>query len=99
MKNYNYAYVFYDISDKESEAGKRRVTKVFKLCKKYFLHHQKSVFKGEITPANFIKFKSAIEKLIDKNIDVITVLRLIRKDDVDEISIGGLDFVKNEMFL
>ncbi|OCR86507.1 CRISPR-associated protein Cas2, partial [Campylobacter fetus subsp. testudinum] len=84
MTNYNYAYVFYDISDKESEAGKRRVAKVFKLCKKYFLHHQKSVFKGEITPSNFIKFKSAVEKLIDKNIDVITILRLIRKDDIDE---------------
>ncbi|OCR90018.1 CRISPR-associated protein Cas2, partial [Campylobacter fetus subsp. testudinum] len=90
MTNYNYAYVFYDISDKESEAGKRRVAKVFKLCKKYFLHHQKSVFKGEITPSNFIKFKSAVEKLIDKNIDVITILRLIRKDDIDEMTLGGL---------
>jgi CRISPR-associated protein Cas2 len=55
--NYNYAFVFYDIADKESEVGKNRVTKVFKLCKKYFKHHQKSVFRGNITPSNLIKFK------------------------------------------
>lgn len=97
MKNYNYAYVFYDISDLESEVGKRRVTKVFKVCKKYFLHHQKSVFKGEITPSNFIKFESEIKKVIDKSLDTITILRLFRASDVKEIIIGGDD--KNEMFL
>ncbi|MCI6641357.1 MULTISPECIES: CRISPR-associated endonuclease Cas2 [Campylobacter] len=88
MKNYNFAYVFYDIGDKESEVGKRRVTKVFKICKKYFLHHQKSVFKGEITPANFIKFESEIKKVTDKNLDTITILRLFRQTDVKEIIIG-----------
>ncbi|CZE47069.1 CRISPR-associated endonuclease Cas2 [Campylobacter geochelonis] len=98
-KNYNYAYVFYDISELESDTGKRRVTKVFKVCKKYFLHHQKSVFKGEITPSNFIKFKAEIEKIIDKNIDFVSIIRLVRQSDVDEISIGGMAFDKNDMFL
>lgn len=96
MKNYNFAYVFYDISDAESEVGKRRVSKVFKACKKYFLHHQKSVFKGEITPSNFIKFETEIRKIIDKNLDNITILRLVRKSDINEISIGP---IQNEMFL
>lgn len=96
---YNYAYVFYDISDKESEAGKRRVTKVFKICKKYFLHHQKSVFKGEISPSNFIKFKSQIEKAIDKDIDFISILRFNNSNEMKEINIGGEAFIKDDLFI
>ncbi|MCR4945189.1 MAG: CRISPR-associated endonuclease Cas2 [Clostridium sp.] len=34
--NYNYAFVFYDV-------GEKRVQKVFKVCKKYLSHFQKSV--------------------------------------------------------
>lgn len=37
--NYNYAFVFYDV-------GEKRVQKVFKVCKKYLSHFQKSVFRG-----------------------------------------------------
>ena len=33
--NYNYAFVFYDV-------GEKRVQKVFKVCKKYLSHFQKS---------------------------------------------------------
>ena len=33
--NYNYAFVFYDVNEK-------RVNKVFKVCKKYLSHYQKS---------------------------------------------------------
>jgi len=42
---YNYVFLMYDIADEESEIGKNRVAKVFKICKKYLIHHQKSVFK------------------------------------------------------
>lgn len=34
--NYNYAFLFYDV-------GEKRVQKVFKICKKYLSHFQKSV--------------------------------------------------------
>ena len=56
--NYNYIFVFYDISDEESEIGKNRVNKVFKVCKKYLKHHQKSIFRGNITPSKLIKLKN-----------------------------------------
>ena len=45
--NYNYAFLFYDVNEK-------RVQKVFKICKKYLSHFQKSVFRGEMTPSKFI---------------------------------------------
>lgn len=86
--NYNYAFVFYDIADKESEAGKNRVSKVFKICKKYFSHHQKSVFRGEITPANLIKFSSEIHKVIDKKMDFVSIIKLMSGSVFDEENIG-----------
>jgi len=91
--------VFYDIADIESEAGKNRVAKVFKICKKYFSHHQKSVFKGEITPSNLIKFKNEISKVIDKNLDFITIIKLQNKSSFEEESIGLENCKDNEIFL
>ena len=41
---FNYVFLMYDIAEEGSEAGKNRVAKVFKICKKYLIYHQKSVF-------------------------------------------------------
>lgn len=86
--NYNYAFVFYDIADRESKAGKNRVTKVFKICKKYFSHHQKSVFRGETTPANLLRFKSEVSKVIDQKMDFITIIKLMSGAAFEEETIG-----------
>lgn len=98
-KNHNYAFVFYDISDMESEAGKNRVSRVFKICKKYFKHHQKSVFRGNITPANIIKFKSEIKKVIDEKIDFVSIIKLQTKASFDEEIIGHARQEAESIFL
>jgi CRISPR-associated protein Cas2 len=97
--NYNYAFVFYDIADKHSEVGKNRVTKVFKLCKKYFKHHQKSVFRGNITPSNLIKFKNDIKKVIDEELDYISIIKLQSKAVFDEETIGSQEKDSESIFL
>jgi len=56
----NYVFLMYDIADEESEIGKNRVNKVFKICKKYLSSHQKSVFRGEITPSNLLKLQKEL---------------------------------------
>ena len=79
--NYNYAFVFYDIKEK-------RVNKVFKVCKKYFKHHQKSIFRGIITPANLIKLRSDLNKVINENEDFISIIKMINEQSFDEETIG-----------
>ncbi len=83
----------------ETEAGKYRVTKVFKICKKYFKHHQKSVFRGNITPANLIKFKAEVEKVIDDNIDFISIVKLKNKHVFDEEILGNIENESESIFL
>lgn len=89
--NYNYAFIFYDI-------GEKRVQKVFKICKRYFKHHQKSVFRGHITPANLIELKNELNKVIDKEEDFITVIKLKSKADFDEEVVGS-DHKKTESLI
>ena len=85
---YNYIFLFYDIADEFSEVGKYRTVKVFKICKKYLKHHQKSVFRGNITPSNQIKMMEALKKVIDKNIDFITIIKVLNSGSFDEVVLG-----------
>lgn len=79
--NYNYAFLFYDV-------GEKRVNKVFKICKKYFKHHQKSVFRGHITPSNLIALKNEIKKVIDVNEDYVSIIKFLYETSFDEEVIG-----------
>ena len=72
--NYNYAFVFYDVNEK-------RVNKVFKVCKKYLSHYQKSVFRGEITPSKLILLRKDIKKVIDEDEDFVCIIKL-KNDNV-----------------
>lgn len=72
--NYNYAFLFYDVNEK-------RVAKVFKICKKYLSHYQKSVFRGEITPSKLILLKNDLKKIIDEDYDFVCIIKL-KNDNV-----------------
>ncbi len=83
----------------ESDAGKYRVTKVFKICKKYFKHHQKSVFRGNITPANLIRFRNDIKKVIDEKLDFVSIVKLQNKAVFDEEILGSNEMDRESLFL
>lgn len=87
--NYNYVFLFYDIADEFSEIGKYRVAKVFKICKKYLKHHQKSIFRGNITPANQIKLQEELKKVIDKKLDFISIIKVKNSGSFEEVIIGN----------
>ena len=65
--NYNYAFLFYDV-------GEKRVQKVFKICKKYLSHFQKSVFRGEMTPSKFMQLRGELNRVIDEEEDFVCTL-------------------------
>lgn len=79
--NYNYAFLFYDVNEK-------RVQKVFKVCKKYLSHFQKSVFRGEITPSKLISLRKDLNKVINKNEDFICIIKLLNDNIFDEEIMG-----------
>ncbi len=79
--NYNYVFLFYDV-------GEKRVNKVFKKCKKYLHHWQKSVFRGEITSAKIIELESELKKIINSDEDFISIIKMIPLNSVGETIIG-----------
>lgn len=81
-KNYNYAFLFYDV-------GEKRVQKVFKICKKYLSHYQKSVFRGDMTPPKFIKLKNELKGVINYEEDFICIIKLMNSDVFGEEVIGN----------
>lgn len=82
--NYNYAFLFYDV-------GEKRVNKVFKVCKKYLSHFQKSVFRGEITPSKLMSLKRDLNKIIEKEDDFICIIKLLNNNVYGEEILGSCD--------
>jgi CRISPR-associated protein Cas2 len=97
--NYNYIFLFYDIADEESEIGKNRVNKVFKICKQYLKHHQKSIFRGNITPSNQIKLQNELKKVIDKKLDFITIIKVVNSGSFEEVVIGNPKQEEESIFI
>ena len=74
-KNYNYAFLFYDV-------GEKRVQKVFKICKKYLSHYQKSVFRGDMTPSKLIFLRNELKKVINDDEDFVCIVKLMNLKDM-----------------
>lgn len=74
--NHNYMFLYYDIDEK-------RVQKVFKICKKYLMHVQNSVFRGEITPSATMKLKEELMQVIAGE-DEIVFIKLMNQKSFDE---------------
>lgn len=90
--NYNYAFLFYDVSEK-------RVNKIFKICKKYLSHFQKSVFRGEISPSNLISLKKELKSVINENEDFVCIIKLLSDGIFGEEIIGKRNVTGEDIFL
>ena len=60
----------YDINT-ETKAGEKRLRRIFKLLKIYFIRIQNSVFEGEITKAKFEEMKFKVNDIIDSTKDSV----------------------------
>lgn len=90
--NYNYAFVFYDV-------GEKRVQKVFKVCKKYLSHFQKSVFRGEMSPSKLLRMRADLKKVIDEDEDFICIIKLMNDSVFGEEILGSGDVENGETLI
>lgn len=68
--------VCYDVNTEEL-AGRRRLSRVAKICAAYGQRVQKSVFECTITPTQLEQFKQRLLKVIDPNQDSLRFYRLV----------------------
>lgn len=66
-----YVILVYDIHQK-------RVGKALKICRKYLIHIQKSVFEGNITESKLKALKEELGHLIDTQMDSVIIYHLRR---------------------
>lgn len=90
-----YVSLIYDIS---IENGGAKVWRnVFKICKKYLTHVQKSVFEGEITPVLLVKLRMELDKYIRDDKDSVIVFSS-RQQRWLEKEFWGLTYEKTSNF-
>ena len=80
--NYNYVFLFYDVEEK-------RVNKVFKKCKKYLNHWQKSVFRGALTNSQILELENELKKIINKDKDFISIIKIMDFKTIGETTLGN----------
>ncbi|MDP4177440.1 MAG: CRISPR-associated endonuclease Cas2 [Bacillota bacterium] len=68
-----YVILIYDIVI--DDGGARISRNVFKICKKYLTHVQKSVFEGDITPPLLQKLKLELNVYIRKDKDSVIIFK------------------------
>lgn len=89
---YNYAFLFYDV-------GEKRVQKVFKICKKYLSHFQKSVFRGEMTPSKFMQLRGELNRVLDDEEDFVCIIQLMNDKVFGEEIFGNQKNENGEMLM
>lgn len=72
-----YVILIYDIC--LDDKGARVMRNVFKICKKYLTHIQKSVFEGELTPAKLKELEGELKKYIRPEMDSVVVFKSRQK--------------------
>ena len=90
--NYNYVFLFYDI-------GEKRVNKVFKKCKKYLNHWQKSVFRGALTNSEILALENELKHIINKNKDFISIIKIMDFKTIGETTLGNIKTNTEDIFL
>ena len=70
------------------DVGVKRNSKVLKICRRYLLHVQKSVFEGQIDRKSLEKLKYDLKKVIDTDSDQISIYEFASLRYVSKNTIG-----------
>ena len=69
-----YVILVYDINLEEKE-GQKVLRNVYKICKKYLVHIQNSVFEGELLESQMLKLKTELNRYIRDDKDSVIVFK------------------------
>ena len=83
------ALITYDV-DFSHPAGAKRLRKVAKICERYGVRVQNSVFEMVVDPTQLTQIKLSIKQVIDENLDSVRIYHLGRKWD-NKIEIIGTE--------
>ncbi|HCT96591.1 CRISPR-associated endonuclease Cas2 [Vagococcus lutrae] len=83
-----YVLLIYDIP--LDNKGARVSRNIFKICKKYLTHVQKSVFEGELTPGKLKQLEMELKEYIRPEIDSVVVFKSRQKKWLDK-EFWGID--------
>lgn len=79
----------YDIIS--DEKGKKILPKVFKICKKYLVHIQNSVFEGNLSKANAIALQKELDVYIRKDKDSVIMFHTREERWMNKEFLGFVD--------
>ncbi len=91
-----YIVLMYDITMDKN--GPRVSRNVFKICKKYLTHIQKSVFEGNLTELNYMKLKSELNAYIRKDKDSLIVFKSRSERWLEKEFLGIVDEKTSNFF-
>lgn len=93
-----YVILVYDIN-LETKDGQKILRNVFKICKKYLVHIQNSVFEGELLDSQAIKLKFELRKYIRENKDSVILFKSRNKRWMEKEFFGMVENDKTDNFL
>lgn len=93
-----YVILVYDINLEEKE-GQAVLRNIFKICKKYLVHIQNSVFEGELLESQAIKLKTELDRYIRKDKDSVIIFKSRSQKWLDKEFLGKVEDDKTSNFL
>lgn len=93
-----YVILVYDINLEEKD-GQKVLRNVFKICKKYLVHIQNSVFEGELLESQKLKLESELNKFIRDDKDSVILFESRSQKWLDKEFLGKIEDDKTSNFL
>lgn len=93
-----YVILVYDINLNDKE-GNRVLRNVFKICKKYLVHIQNSVFEGELLESQALKLKSELDEYIREKKDSVILFKSRNQRWMEKEFLGLIEDDKTDNFL
>lgn len=93
-----YVILVYDIN-LENKEGQKALRNVYKICKKYLVHIQNSVFEGELLESQLLKLKSELKTYIRDDKDSVIVFKSRNQRWMEKMFFGKIEDDATDNFI